>query len=74
MSRILEYGDSPDTAAFNAINPPHFVRESGKRYRHLPFLLCLAHYRGLAREQQQHYGECVRSCGSSYRDCDRCSA
>ena len=22
MSRILEFGDSPDTAAFNAINPP----------------------------------------------------
>jgi hypothetical protein len=29
MSRILEHGDSPDTAAFNALNPP--VRRSRTR-------------------------------------------
>jgi len=30
MSRILEYGDSPDTVAFNAINPPAARRRTAR--------------------------------------------
>ena len=51
----------------------HYVRQDQAR-RGLPFILCQAHLAQVAAEDQAVYARCSAiACGTSGRDCERCS-